>query len=351
MTPFRPSAPVTRARFLGTTAFGLAVAAAAVAAGLLLGAERVDVGAVLGGGGTPVERDIFLRLRLPRVLTGALVGGALALGGTTFQLLLRNPLADPYLLGISGGGAFGAVLSIVAVGAGSLPFLAARSVAALAGCLVALALVWFLASRSGPLRPATLLLAGVVVNAFFLAGLACVQYAAAPTEAQAILRWVMGGLETGGPGEVVVLAAVVPLALLLLLRDASPLHALAFGEETARHLGVEVERVRRRALLVSAALTAACVAVAGPIGFVGLVVPHGARLLVGADPRLLLPAAFLAGTAFLPLADAAARTLLAPRELPVGIVTAVVGAPAFAALLVRRTRTGPTASAGEAGRG
>ena len=336
MTPFRPAAPVTRARFLRAIAVGAVVAIAAIVVGLLLGAERVDVGAVVAGGGTDVERDIFLRLRLPRVLTGALVGGALALGGTTFQLLLRNPLADPYLLGISGGGAFGAVIAIVTLGTATGPFLATRSVAALVGCLAALGLVYLLAARAGPLRPATLLLAGVVVNAFFLAGLACVQYAAAPTESQAILRWVMGGLETGGSAEVAVLAVVVPLAFLLLLRDASPLHALAFGEETARHLGIDVERVRRRTLLTAAALTAACVAVAGPIGFVGLVVPHAARLVVGSDPRLLFPAALLAGAAFLPLADAAARTLLAPRELPVGIVTAVVGAPAFALLLVRR---------------
>lgn len=343
MTPVRPPAPATRARFLRVVAVGVPLAAAALALSLAFGAERIDVAAVAVGGGTPVEREIFLGLRLPRVLTGALVGAALALGGATFQNLLRNPLADPYLLGVSGGGAFGAVLSIVAAGAGTLPFLAVRTAAAFAGAVIALALVWTIARRAGPLRPASLLLAGVVVNAFFLAALAAVQYAASPHEAQAILRWVMGGLEAGGRDEVAILSVAVPAALLLLLRDGADLHALAFGDETARNLGVDAAAVRRRALLVASALTAACVAVAGPIGFVGLVVPHAARLVVGSDPRLLLPAACAAGAAFLPLADTAARTLLSPRELPVGIVTAVVGAPVFAAMVARRQRAGEAA--------
>jgi iron complex transport system permease protein len=328
--------PVTHARFTRTVVVGALVAAIAVAVSLALGAERVDVAAVLAGGGTDVEREIFLQLRLPRVAAGALVGGALAAAGVAFQALLRNPLAEPYLLGISGGGSLGAVLAIVAFGAGGATFLGLRAAAALVGCLAALGLVYAIATRGGALRPSTLLLAGVVVNAFFLAGLATVQYAATPTESQAILRWILGGLETGGTAETIVLAAVVPLATVVLVAHGGSLHALVFGEETARHLGVDVERVRARTFVVASAMTAASVAVAGPIGFVGLVVPHAARLFVGSDPRLLLPASFFAGAAFLPLADAAARTILAPRELPVGVVTALVGAPAFLALVVRR---------------
>lgn len=270
--------PVTRARFVRTVVAGAVVAAVAIAVSLALGAERVDVVAVLSGGGTPVEREIFLHLRLPRVAAGALVGGGLAAAGVAFQALLRNPLAEPYLLGISGGGSFGAVLAIVAFGAGGATFLGVRAVAALVGCLAALGLVYAIATRGGAMRPSTLLLAGVVVNAFFLAGLATVQYAATPTESQAILRWILGGLETGGAAETAVLAVVVPACAALLLLHAGGLHALVFGEETARHLGVDVDRVRTRTFLLASAITAASVAVAGPIGFVGLVVPHAARL-------------------------------------------------------------------------
>ena len=334
--------PFTAPRFARIALVGSVVAALAVAAALCLGAERVNVWAVLTGGGTQVEREILLHLRLPRVLAGALVGAGLAASGVAFQALLRNPLAEPYLLGISGGGSLGAVLAIVAFGAGGASFLAVRTGAALVGCLLALGLVYAIATRGGALRPSTLLLAGVVVNSFFLAGLACVQYAATPTESQAILRWVLGGLETGGPREVVVLAVVVPLTVALLAWSAPSLQALVFGEETARHLGVDVDGVRRRTFLIASTTTAASVAVAGPIGFVGLVVPHAARLFVGSDPRVLLPAATLAGAAFLPLADAVARTALAPRELPVGVVTALIGAPAFLLLVVRRGRGGET---------
>jgi iron complex transport system permease protein len=319
---------------------GAAVALAATAVALCLGAERVDALAVLAGGGTQVEREILLDLRLPRVLAGALVGAGLGASGVSFQALLRNPLAEPYLLGISGGGSLGAVLAIVGLGAAGSEFLAVRSVAALAGCLAALGLVYAIATRGGALRPSTLLLAGVVVNAFFLAALACVQYAATPHESQAILRWVLGGLETGGTREVAAMAAIVPVSILVLALSTPSLQALAFGEETARHLGVDVDGVRRRTFVVASAATAASVAVAGPIGFVGLVVPHAARLLVGSDPRVLLPAATCAGAAFLPIADAVARTALAPRELPVGVVTALVGAPAFLLLVVRRSGRG-----------
>lgn len=336
-------APFTKARFVRTLVVGAVVAAIAVAVSLSLGAERIDVLAVLGGGGSGVDREIFFQLRLPRVLTGALVGGGLAAAGVAFQALLRNPLAEPYLLGISGGGSLGAVVAIVVGGAAGsalgIPFLAVRTVAALAGCLCALGLVHAIATRGGVLRPSTLLLAGVVVNAFFLAGLACVQYVATPEESQAILRWILGGLETGGPAETIVLALVVPLAVAALAAHAPSLQALVFGEDTARHLGVDVDGVRRRTFVLASAMTAASVAVAGPIGFVGLVVPHAVRIVTGSDPRALIPASFFAGAAFLPLADAAARTVLAPRELPVGVVTALVGAPAFLVLVVRRGAT------------
>jgi iron complex transport system permease protein len=317
------------------TAVSVIVLAASLAIALALGAERVDLGALLRGDATEVERSIFFELRLPRVAAAALVGGALSIAGVAFQALLRNPLAEPYLLGLSGGGSFGAVLSIVAFGSGTASGAWGRTAAAFAGCLVAIAFVYAIASRGGSLRPSTLLLAGVVANAFFLAGLAAAQFAASPTEAQSILRWVMGGLSAPRAGELWVLAGAVPAGAIVVLALAPQLNLLAFDEETARHLGVDVKRLRRTLFVATSLLTAACVAVSGPIGFVGLFVPHAVRMLVGPDHRVLAPASCLAGAAFLVLADALARTAFAPQELPVGIVTAVVGAPAFVAILAR----------------
>jgi iron complex transport system permease protein len=328
--------PATRARFVRAVGVSLVVLVAAFVAALAFGAERVDLAAIVRGDADAVQRTIFFDLRLPRVAAAAFVGGALAVAGVVFQGLLRNPLAEPYLLGLSGGGSLGAVLSIVAFGSHAVSGAWGRTAAAFGGCLLAIALVYAVASRGGGLRPSTLLLAGVVANGFFLAGLAAVQFAASPTEAQALLRWVMGGLSAPREGELLALAVVVPAGLLLVGALATQLNLLVFDEETARHLGVEVTRLRRTLFFATSLLVAACVAVSGPIGFVGLCVPHAVRFVVGADHRLLTPASCFVGAAFLVLADALARTLFAPQELPVGVVTAIVGAPAFVLLLARR---------------
>jgi iron complex transport system permease protein len=328
--------PATKARFVQTTAIAAVVFVVAFAAALAIGAEHVDLAAIVRGDATATQRAIFFDLRLPRAAVAAFVGGALAMAGVVFQALLRNPLAEPYLLGLSGGGSFGAVLSITAFGTHALSGAWGRTAAAFGGCLVAIALVYAVASRGGGLRPTTLLLAGVVANGFFLAGLAAAQFVASPTEAQQILRWVMGGLSSPRPGELLVLAIVVPLGAVVVVGLAPRLNLLAFDEETARHLGVDVARLRRTLFLATSLLVAACVAVSGPIGFVGLCVPHAVRSSVGADHRVLAPASCLAGAAFLVLADALARTAFAPQELPVGVVTAIVGAPAFVLLLARR---------------
>jgi ABC-type Fe3+-siderophore transport system permease subunit len=332
----RLARPATAARVVRVLAVTALVLGAAFAASLALGGEHVDVLAALRGEAPDTQRFILRELRLPRTVAAALVGGALATAGVVFQALLRNPLAEPYLLGLSGGGSFGAVVSIVAFGAGTFASAGSRVIAAFCGCLLAIAFVYAVASRGGGLRPATLLLAGVVVNAFFLAALAAAQYVASPTEAQAILRWVMGGLSVPRPGELVLLGVAVPLAGAVVYGRAQQLNLLAFDEETAQHLGVDVVALRRLLFVTVSLLTAVCVAVSGPIGFVGLFVPHAVRALVGTDHRVLLPAAWGAGAAFLALADALARTVLAPQEIPVGIVTAVVGAPAVVLLLAAR---------------
>jgi iron complex transport system permease protein len=266
------------------------------------------------------------------------VGGALAACGAAFQALLRNPLASPFILGVSGGGSLGAVVAIL-LGIGGVTVvgidLTARPAFAFAGCLAALVAIWAIAQRRGHLVPQTLLLAGVVANAFFLSILGYLNYAATPHQAQEILRWMMGGLYGQTPGSAAVTGVLTLAGGLWLTLSGRDLNVLSLGEETATRLGVPVQRVRRRVFVVASLMTGAAVAVSGPIGFVGLFVPHGVRLALGSDHRLVIPASYLAGGAFLALADALARVLSAPGEMPVGLVTAAVGAPCFILLLVR----------------
>ncbi len=316
----------------------------AVAAAVLLAVRfgsvplsTAQVLGALGGTGDPIHRDIVVHLRLPRALLAILVGGGLALAGATFQALLRNPLAEPYILGISGGAAAAAVFALgfglVTIGSWILP------AAAFVGALLAIALVFGVATsvdRSLDVR--VLLLAGVVVGAFFTAIIALVlSLSDAPTMRGAML-WMMGSLAGADGRAVWIVSAYTVPAGLLLISLARPLNLMAIGEETATYLGTDVERIKRTAFGVASLVTAAGVAVGGVIGFVGLIVPHAVRLAVGSDHRLLLPLSFLAGAAFLVLADLIARVVLAPGEVPIGVVTALVGVPLFLVLLRRSLR-------------
>jgi iron complex transport system permease protein len=291
----------------------------------------------LRGGGDPVQREIVVGLRLPRALLGALVGGGLALAGATFQALLRNPLAEPYILGISGGAAAAAVtvltLGLTTLGSWLLP------TAAFGGALLAIALVFGVArSVDRGMDVRVLLLAGVVVGSFFMAVVAMLlSVADAPTVRGAVL-WMMGSLAGSEWKGVWTAAAYTLPAAVVLLALARPLNLLAIGEETATYLGADVESVKRTAFAVASLITAAGVAVAGVIGFVGLIVPHAVRLIVGSDHRILLPLSFLGGAAFLVLADVVARVVLAPGEIPIGVVTALTGVPVFLVLLRTRLR-------------
>lgn len=315
--------------------------ALALAASLLLGVRfgpvPLDTGevlAALGGSGPEWQRQIVIQLRLPRALLGALVGGGLALAGATFQALLRNPLAEPYILGISGGASVGAVLVLALGLAGAASWV--LPLAALAGALLAIALVFKVAVASRrSLDVRVLLLAGVVVAAFFGA---CVAFILSISEARTVqgaVLWIMGSLAGATWRSVAVTAAYTLPAAALLLGLARPLNLMAIGEETAHYLGADVEKVKRMALGLAALVTAAGVAVAGVIGFVGLVVPHAIRLLVGSDHRALLPLSFLGGATFLTLSDLLAQLVLAPTQVPVGVITAFVGVPLFLVLLRR----------------
>ena len=323
-----------------TPAFLAALGAAALLAvllGVALGAAPLaprDLVRALLGRGDGTATAIVWSLRLPRVAAGFLVGGVLAVAGAALQALVRNPLADPYLLGLSGGAGLGAVIALAAgvVSAWALP------AAAFAGALAAMLVVYRLAVvAGGVLDSRILLLAGVVVGAFagaLLSGLLAVSEAA---QVKTATLWLMGGLGGVGWVGVVALAVYSAPALAVLVAEARPLNLLALGEEPAQHLGADVARTKRRVYVAASLLAAASVAAAGMIGFVGLVVPHAVRLVKGHDHRVLLPAAFLLGGTFLVLADTLARTAFAPLELPVGVVTAVVGVPIFAILLRRWT--------------
>jgi len=325
-----------------TLGAGLALLAlVAVLLGVRFGSVPVstpEVWAVLTGGGDPATRDIVLDLRLPRVLLALLVGGGLAISGATFQALLRNPLAEPYILGISGGASVGAVLVLAlgwaVTGSWVLPL------AAFAGAVLAIVLVFRVATATGrAMDVRVLLLAGVVIAAFFSACIAFILSVSPARTVQSAVLWIMGSLASATWRSVVLTAVYTLPAALLLLRLARPLNLMAIGEETAHYLGADVEGVKRLSLGVAALVTASGVAVAGVIGFVGLVVPHAIRMLVGSDHRALLPLSFLAGGAFLALADLVARLALAPTEIPIGVVTAFVGVPFFLVLLRRSVST------------
>jgi iron complex transport system permease protein len=291
----------------------------------------------LRGDGPDSNRIIIRELRAPRALLAVLVGGGLAISGAVFQALLRNPLAEPYILGISGGAAAGAVLvlalGLVAVASWALPL------AAFGGALAAIVLVFGVAaSADRRLDVRVLLLAGVVVGAFFSACIALIlALSDAPTVRSAVL-WMMGTLSGATWRTVGGVAAYTLPSALVILGLARPLNAMAVGEETASYLGTDVERVKKGAYVVASLIAAAGVAFTGVIGFVGLIIPHGVRLVVGSDHRVLLPLAFLAGAGFLTLADLLARTALAPVEIPIGVITAFIGVPFFLVLLRRSLR-------------
>ena len=303
-------------------------------------AAILTLGLALVLGPTPVplaalgSSDIVRQLRLPRALLAFLVGGGLGLAGAALQALVRNPLADPFLLGLSGGAGLGAVLAIALhlSGPWTLP------VAAFAGALAAMALVYRLGLAGGAeLDPRALILGGVAVGAFAGAVTTALVSLASAVELRNALLWLWGGFSGASWDGVLVVCLYFPVPLAVLLAAARPLDLLALGEEPARYLGADVARVRRRVYVAASLLTAAAVAVSGVIGFVGLIVPHAMRALWGHQHRVLLPAAFLGGGILLTLADTVARVVVAPRELPVGIVTALVGVPVFALLMRRWT--------------
>jgi iron complex transport system permease protein len=325
-----------------------AVAAAGVVgaliAGVLVGPVEIGLGAIaqsaaarlpfldVGSPLSPPEEAIVWELRVPRVALGALVGAMLALAGTAYQGVFRNPLADPYLLGVAAGAGLGATLAIGYLGGALVP------IAAFAGAVFAVAAAYLIGRSVGGARTtATLILAGVTVAAFLTAVQTFVQQRRSETLNE-VYAWLLGGLGTAGWGDVALAAPYVAVSAAVILAHRRTLDVLAVGDEEAAALGLDVARTRLLLVVCATLGTAAAVSVSGLIGFVGIVVPHLIRLAVASSYRVIVPLSIAVGAGFLVLCDVVARTALAPAELPIGVVTAFVGAPFFA-LVLRTTRS------------
>ncbi len=316
----------------------LGVAALAVIALMpLIGVHALPLSVLFDPRGTDPAAIIFWQIRVPRVLAAFVGGAGLALGGAVFQAVFRNPLATPYTLGVASGASLGVALasrlglSVVVVG------LSTNVLAAFAGALLAVGVVWVLTRLRPDLSSTVLLLAGVAMNFFFSSVILFVQYTASLGDSYRIIRWLMGGLGAVDMRTVLHMAPVVLLGAAVIWWRARELDLLATGPEIAASRGVAVARTRTVLFLATSIMVGGVVAGCGPIGFVGMMAPHICRLLVGPNHRILLPASILFGGAFLVVCDTAARIVLAPAELPVGVITAFLGAPFFLWLLVRQS--------------
>jgi iron complex transport system permease protein len=338
--------PLTRRRQVAAIAAALL---AAIAAALVCPLVGIDTGSgdrsltwlsPAAIAGEDLEARLFWHARLPRAIAALLVGAALAIAGCAFQAVLRNPLAEPYTLGISSGSALAAVIAI-RLGLDYTPLGAsAVSIAAFAGAAITVYLVWRLGKVGSSLPPATLLLAGITIAGFCAAASMLVLYTSDFAEVYRIVGWMMGGLDFIRYGELWRAAVPILIAAAVIATFARDLNALSAGTDAAASVGVSAARTLTTCFVVASLAVGATIALAGPIGFVGLIVPHTMRALVGPDHRVLLPVSALAGGAFLLICDTVARLLLAPQEIPVGVVTALLGGPFFLALLLREKASG-----------
>jgi iron complex transport system permease protein len=289
-----------------------------------------------GANGSSITDTIVLQLRMPRVLLGFLVGSSLASVGVILQALLRNPLADPYILGVSSGAALGVSLAVL-FGLGGMAWLIPTlPIYGFFGGLLALLVLYRMSATYDRLPVHSVLLAGVILNAIFAALIMFITSIMEPNRAFGMMAWLMGSLTATADQTLLVLSIYLALCLAWLFKQVNVLNILTLGEEPARSLGVDTERAKRGILMTAALVTGAVVSVSGMIGFIGMVVPHAVRLVLGADHRLLLPASALVGGMVLMTADTFARSVFAPSELPVGVMTALAGGPFFIYLLVWR---------------
>ncbi len=326
---------LAQTRFWTVAAASILFVAIVLVAAPLIGSSDAQLGRALQG--LSPDREIFFIVRMPRVALAGLAGGALALAGVIFQAMLRDALATPFTLGVSNGAALGAVCAIC-FGWRTIAGFPALWIAALIGALVTMTVVSSIASEGRRMSSFTLLLTGVAINSMCMAAILFLHYSAGFTQSFEIVRWLMGGIDSWPPLILLALAAGVFGALALSLFKANELNLLAVGEDWAATRGVNVKALMRLSFVMGSFLTAVITSMTGPIGFIGLIVPHALRFIVGADHRLLIPASFCVGAGFLMICDTVARTAMAPAEIPVGVITAMLGGPFFIWLL-RTKRT------------
>lgn len=307
----------------------------------LIGPTPLDLRQALDSSLSPnPQARILFGIRLPRILLAALIGGALAGAGVVFQAVLRNPLADPYILGVSSGAALGAAAGILMNAHRTVFGFSAMTACAFVGALVTIMFVYAAARSYGRVITHSLLLTGVIINYIFAALIMLITSIVDFTKARDIVFWLMGNLGKieYGYKSIVITAIYILVGALILMRYSRDLNLLSLGEASAGRLGVEVERLKKILFVATSLITAAAVAEGGPIGFVGLIIPHATRMLFGPDHRLLFPAAFLGGGVFLILSDTVARVGIGGSEIPVGVITALCGGPMFIFLLRRQIR-------------
>lgn len=322
-------------KFWTTVALSALFLAAALAIAPLIGSSGATLGRALDG--LSPDREILFEVRAPRVALAALAGGALALAGVIFQALLRDALATPFTLGVSNGAALGAVVAIC-FGFRTIGSFPAVWITALIGAVVVMFTVVGIASEGRRMSSFTLLLTGVTINSISMAAILFLHYSAGFTQSFAIVRWLMGGIDSPRPSTLGMLAVGVLGSLIVAIWKSNELNLLSVGEEWALTRGVNVPALMLTSFFLGSFLTATVTALTGPIGFIGLIVPHALRMAIGADHRLLIPASFAVGAGFLVVCDTLARTVMAPVEIPVGVVTAMLGGPFFIWLL--RTKRG-----------
>lgn len=307
-----------------------------------IGTESISINEILHGfrepDNTNPHYEIFFKVRVPRIILAGLVGAALACAGLVFQVLLRNPLADPYILGISSGAGLGVIIAVITGINWTMLGRSPIGIFAFAGAFGTVWLVWFIGRLTGKFHATGLLLAGVVVNAFFSAVIMFLTSIANSRQVHSTIFWLMGNLTEEGPLVLWLATGCVIAAVTALYYISPQLNALSFGTEDARSMGINIKKIRIIAFAIAAGITAIAVSLSGLIGFIGLVVPHGVRLVFGPDHRQLFPLCAIIGAIFLIISDTFARTIVAPAQLPVGVVTAIVGGPFFLILLIKYSR-------------
>jgi len=315
--------------------FFLFVAIAILLFAPFMGMENISLETILHSNTMEIKSDIFWRIRIPRVIIAFIVGSSLAIGGMTFQAMFRNALATPFTLGVSSGAAFGAALYVKLGFLFSLFGIAGQTLFAFAGALFSIVIIYFLSKLKRGFSVGTMLLAGVAINFFFSSFILFVQFMSDFTHSFRIIRWLMGGFEVIGYSEIYNILPFILIGIIIIALLSTELNLLTLGDDIAISRGMNVSKIKNILFLATSLMVGAVISVVGPIGFVGMMVPHIARLIIGSDHRYLFVLNIIFGGAFLVFCDTLSRTLIAPAEIPVGVITALLGGPFFIWLLIR----------------